>query len=258
MSYDLTYDATSIAVGWANLGVPLPKALTTAIETFETLQYVDIIHRPTIDLEGLTAENAEKRLAVFAAELTTSLPLSSGLPGAMSISILAEAKTRAMTKAAGAVLAAAGNAVPEVIGSLEPTFTRAVDEFRESVALLPDELTAQTLVTAGAATLDAYQSAVASAAVIERIDAWLGTVGRLSNFADHLQRPILRTLEPKNRSEYFELAQERDSLRLPGHYVAAVRLNVPFKMSTPAECSEVWERIESAPVPERPYRLQTV
>ncbi|MGC1150719.1 MAG: hypothetical protein WA925_01405, partial [Mycobacterium sp.] len=157
--YDLTWEASNIIASWNATGARLPKALTAAFETFEVVRLAKVGHQPTFSLDGINPANVDDRLATFATELSTSLPLS-GKVGAVPVSVSTEAKRSAMNLAAQAVIAEAGAAVPHVIESLEPSFRRAVTALTDAVAVLPDELTADTLVSSGGAVLDAYHRAL--------------------------------------------------------------------------------------------------
>ena len=245
--FDLTWEASNIITTWTATGARLPKSLTAAFETFEVIRLAKVRHQPSFSLDGITAHNVEDRLATFAGELITSLPLSSK-SGAVPVSVSTEAKIRAINLAAQAVIAEAGAAVPAVIESLEPSFRSAVASLTDAVAVLPEGLTADTLVSGGGAVLDSYHKALAAADEITALDMWLALLSKLPDHAEYSAKPVLRVLAPTNISDYFALAQAPDQLRLRGAYVAAVRLGTEWKLQTPRESAALWSEINRQPV----------
>jgi hypothetical protein len=241
----------------AGYGRSVAEKLLAAIDTFEVIRLAKVRHQPTFGLDGIKPDNVDERLATFATELSTSLPLSVKV-GAVPVSVSTEAKTRALNLAAQAVIAEAGAAVPHVIESLEPSFRHAVTTLTDAVAALPEELTADTLVSSGVEVLDSYHRALSAAAEIEAVDMYLALLNKLPDHAEFSAKPVLRVLVPASLSDYFALAQAPDQLRLRGAFVAAARLGTEWKMQTPRESAALWQELDRRPVESKGQPLLSV
>lgn len=233
--------------GWTNLGVELPKELTTALDRFDALRHVEIGNQPAFNVEAVTANNAESKIREFADALATHIPLDIG--GAQ-ISVLESAKASAVQDAAVAVNKAAAQAVPQIIEQLEPEFEEHAQAYSEAAVKLPDEVTSDVLVSAGTDALDSYVTAKAEAVHITRIGSWLsqtaGVYGTLST------ETFLHVLAPEYGSQLSKLDEVNASGRVDRTYHAivpvyftAARLGVPFRLNTHREAAQLRADLKS-------------
>lgn len=165
-------------------------------------------HLPVFDLAAVTPANAEAKVREFADQLALSLPTAA--QQGVSASVLEEAKRRAVNDAARAVYRLAGAAVPDVISQLTPEFDKHAAAYVDAVAKLPENITAETLVSAGADAVQAYAVAQTEAAYLNRIDLW---VAETRNLPGHASDPdkALRILRPDSALQLIKL----DEARLP-------------------------------------------
>jgi hypothetical protein len=139
-------DTTEIAeqvAGWTGLGVKLPEELADAITVFEALKYTEVGHAP-VAIDTVTPKNAEDKIR----ELADQLVLSE-VPGG-GLSILQKARKQALEAAARVAQSMGVHAIADIIRQLTPEFDKHVEAYIEAVAKLPEDITAETLVSAGA------------------------------------------------------------------------------------------------------------
>lgn len=224
---------------WTSLGVKLPKQMADAIEVFDAIRYVEVGHVPAFDLESVTVANAEQAVRDFADELAPSLTVTSDNRSALDV-----AKQTAQRAAARKVLAEARAAVPGVIKLLTPAFNQAATKFIEAVALLPDHVTSEALVSAGPAALEAYQAALKASEEIRKVDSWVDSLADIPGLAAERQ-PLLWVLRPATPGQIWRLEEARNARvdaaheRLGKVYVAAARLGVEFGINTPREAADL-------------------
>jgi hypothetical protein len=127
--------------GWTGLGIKLPKELAEAIEVFEALKWTEVVRAPVFDIDTVTTKNAEAKIR----ELADQLVLLE-VPGG-GLSTLQKAKMQALEAAARVVRNWGVHAFPDVIRQLTPQFDEHVEAYTEAVAKLPEDITAETLVS---------------------------------------------------------------------------------------------------------------
>jgi len=170
------------------------------------------------------------------------------------MSALSGAKLHILDQLGLEILWEASSAVLGIIEELTPRFDRAVSAFAEAVAKLPEELTSESIVAAGASVLAEYQTAREAASVIADIDSWVASLTELPAYAGHEPAGALRVLAPSSRGELAELnahqAHGADSLvaQLGGTFLTAARNGIKFKINDPRESAEILEDIESTPI----------
>lgn len=233
------YDPRAIAIGvsrWTGLGVELPKELAGAIETFEALLYTEVEYPLTFDEAGVTAANAESKIRELAEELTIQ-------------QVIAEAKTKAVNEVARRVIRLARAAVPDVIEQLTPEFNERAEAYQAAVSKLPEELTAETLVAAGADAVTAYGQAQQEAHYLNGISSWVAGTGPLG--FGNVMYPVLRILRPTSPMELIKLEeahqQPANPTLAPVNPVLyrAARMGVEFGINTLTECAEISQRLET-------------
>jgi hypothetical protein len=218
---------------WTSLGIKLPKPLSQALDVYEALRYAEVERPVAFDLASVTADNAEEKIREFAEQLMPTRTID-------RFSTLAEAKRRALDLAGRDVIAKARTAVPEVVKQLAPKFDRAAIQFTEAIAVLPENITSEELVSAGPAALEAYQAAQSASAEIARVADWVDSLEGIPGLATE-RLPLLRVLRPATPGQLHRLEQARDARvdsaheRLEKVYVEAARLGVEFGINTPAE-----------------------
>ena len=252
MYYDITSTADSVS-SWPSLGVKLPKQLQEAIDVFEALKYVETGYQPQVDLSGITPQNAEAKVQEFAEQLVY-VEEQRDSTGAVS-SILGKAKRRLLDSAAREVLGLGRAAVPEVVKQLTPKFDEAAAEYTEAVLVLPDEITSDSLVTAGPAVVSAYQTAQNAVGYLGQISSWVASTANLGLGLGTDMEVVIRILRPENG---LQLAKLEEAHQLSGNanaalraldpiYVAAARHSVPFGINTLTECKQIRDSFRLRP-----------
>jgi hypothetical protein len=236
---------------WPSLGVKLPDGLANAIEIFESLRWVEVGRPVGFDLAGVTADNAEDKILEFANKLALSEPLPR-TNGAVSRSLLETAKTRALQAATTGVLHQAAGAVPSVIAQLTPAFDQHAAAYVEAVGQLPDELTAETLVSAGPDALHAYAAAQTESAHLRRVSAWVGETGSLPGGARKAE-PVIRILRPANAwelaklDEAHQLNASRELAAIGPVFFTAAKMGIEFGINTLRSCARIRESMVLRP-----------
>jgi len=142
------YDSISTAhavSSWNSLGVKLPKELSTAIDKFEAIRWIETGHTVQFDLADITAANAEEKLVEFANRLVPALKTGDHL----SRTPLEEAKRRMLDATAREVLGKATAAVPVVIEQLTPEFDTHAAAYTAAIGDLPEKVDSGSLLQAG-------------------------------------------------------------------------------------------------------------
>ncbi|MEE3852778.1 hypothetical protein VZC37_20735 [Gordonia sp. LSe1-13] len=226
---------------WTGLGVTLPQELSTAIETFEAIRWVETGHTVGFDLGGITAENAEEKIVEFANRLVPALKTGDHL----GRTPLEEAKRRMLDSAAREVLGKATVAVPEVIAQLTPEFDKHAAAYIDAVAVLPDTVNAESLVQAGAEAVTAYATAQAEAAWLNQVSSWVAGTRSLPGFAGQDVDVALRILRPTNalQLEKLDAALHPNANQTLGAlnrvFYTAAREGIEFGINSLRECAEI-------------------
>lgn len=228
--------AARVSNNWTNLGVKLPKGLSSAIDVFEAVRYVETGHEPVFDIDSLTTANAEAKIRELALEVAVKNSLQ-------------RAKDVAKDAAEFALVNAAGAAVPEIIEQVTPVFDRHAEAYVTAVSKLPNELTADTLISAGPEAVQAYQDAKIEAGYLEGVSTWLATLHELPAYASAAD-PCLRILRPTSIIELSKIEGARHSANqavtaISPHLLKAAQLGVEFGINTPREAAMIRQRIET-------------
>jgi len=225
---------------WTGLGIKLPKPLAAAVARFEAIHWTEVSHGYVPDISDLTTANAEAKIR----ELSEHILYTENYPG--SLSPMGQAKKRLLDFAARDVLSQAGAAVPDAIKQLTPQFENHAEAYTEAVQRLPEELTAESLIAAGADAVIAYAAAQEHAAYLNRVSDWVGSTSVLPGHGYQVD-PVLTILWPNlaQRSALdaaYALPSHRSNPTLDGVdrvLVAAVRNGVEFRINTLAEAAEL-------------------
>jgi|GEM_PF-2287835 hypothetical protein len=246
---DITRVASAVA-SWTSLGVKLPKQLAAAIDVYEAVKYVEVGYPVEFDLSAVTPQNAEAMVHDYAARLVPSLSVIDGRTSALH-----EAKLRALGAAANQVVVLARSAAGEVAKLLIPEFNQAATEFAEAVQALPEDLTPESLVKAGAAVLAEYHRAVEAQKRIAAVDSWVASLDGIPGLA--AEHPIeLRVLRPAT-GQLQALARVRDLPRrerelfgqLNPVWVTAARKGIEFGPNLPREAADIAARTRALATP---------
>lgn len=243
------YDSTSIAQSvsrWTGLGVTLPKELTEAISTFETLTYTEVGYQPVFDIADVTAANAEEKIREFAEQLALAEEPEGGL------SVLAKAKNHAVELAARRVNTVARTSLSEVIEQLTPEFDQHAKAYNTAVFKLPTVLTAETLVAAGPDAVAAYGQAQSEAQHLNKFSTWVFETAALAGGITKGAEVVLRILRPKTALELVTLDEARHKqadmtlAALNPVLFTAARCGVEFGINTLAEAKSIRARLDAA------------
>lgn len=162
MLLDATYSADQIH-GWVPYFDAVPPRLTRALAVLDALT----THQPPTalpDVGKLTPANAGRALD----ELAAALPAQQAY---------ADARRQLLHASASEVLAAAADAVPALLQSVEPTFRAAVNDYVDAVDGMP--LTLHEVVASHAA---AFNTAVRCEATLNSLRGLMHSTGSLPGF----------------------------------------------------------------------------
>jgi hypothetical protein len=241
--FDNTFHARHLIESWSAVLGKLPKPVADAANVFHEAEYA-IPAQPVFDPAGVTLENVGAAIDRLAADLAGG-----------------EHHQRAVRQArevlARRVLGIAEQEVDTIIDGLTPGFEEAVDNYRSSVAELPDRITSDGLVAARDTTAYGfYTKAVDAAAAISAVDNFLATLTYLPKYfvaAPVATSSVDRVLVPANREELKLLLSVRSSkdatvAALNPIYLAAVRAGIEWGLSTPDVSRARRKEIDSTPV----------
>ncbi|OBI54721.1 hypothetical protein A5667_24910 [Mycolicibacterium fortuitum] len=246
--YDIISTADAVS-RWNGLGVKLPKELSTAVEVFEAIRWVEVGHAVEFDLANITAANAEARVVEFAGRLVPALKSGDHL----NRTPLEEAKCRMLDAAARAVLSKATAAVPVVIEQLQPEFDKHAAAYVAAVDLLPETIDSDSLVQAGAAAVTAYATAQVEAAWLNRVSSWVAGTRGLPGFAGLDVDVPLRILRPADALQLAKLdaAQHKTANQTLGAlntvFYTAAREGIEFGINTLRECADIRQELAFTP-----------
>lgn len=244
-------DRTSVAdsVGrWpGSLGVTLPADLVKAIEVFETIRWTEVGHQPKIDLGKVTAKNVETLIRDHASH--TALLDKPG----ESWGELTKAKRAYADAAAREIVQLASGAVDGVIEQLTPGFEEAAVAYVAAVDLLPEDLSSENLVNAGAAAVAGYGQAQEAAAKLTTVREWASSLRELPGHQADIERAVLYIIRPENMLQLTELEKARDAKvndveRAVGGpvLILAAREGYEFSIRTPREAAQLRAELSSA------------
>jgi hypothetical protein len=229
---------------WTGLGVKLPKELAGAVELFETLTYTEVSYPAAFDIDGVTANNAEQKIREFADQLVMA-ETNGGL------SPLEKAKKVAVDAAARRVNSQARLAIPDLIEQLTPGFDELAQAYVEAVSKLPEDLTADALVSAGAEAVTAYGDAQREARYLGGISSWVFETSYLSGVISRDVETVLRILRPATALDLIKLD---DAAHKPANpvlaainpvFFAAARLGVEFGIGTLLDAAELRTKLSN-------------
>jgi hypothetical protein len=223
-----------------SLGVTLPADLVKAIEVFEAIRWTEVGHRPQIDLSKVTAKNVEILIRDHASHLALLDKPGEGWGE------LTTAKKAYADAAAREVVRLASGAVDGVIEQLTPGFDEAATAYVAAVDLLPEDLSSENLVKAGAAAVGAYGQAQDAAAKLTTVHGWASSLRELPSHHADVERAGLYIIRPANILQLIELdkasdAKVNDVQRAVGGTVLllAAREGYEFSIRTPREAAQL-------------------
>jgi hypothetical protein len=128
---------------------------------------------------------------------------------------------------------------------LAPEFDEHAESYTEAVSKLPENLTAEALVSAGAEAVTAYGDAQREAQYLNRISAWVFETSYLSGVIPKDAEVVLRILRPGTALELVKLDEaaykQADSTLAAINPVlfTAARLEVEFCINTLQEAAKL-------------------
>lgn len=246
------YDSISTADAvsrWNGMGVKLPKELSTAVETFEAIRWIETGHAVQFDLADITAANAEEKLVDFANRLVPALKVGDHF----SRTPLEEAKHRMLDAAAHDVLGKASAAVPGVIEQLTPDFDTHAAAYVSAVGNLPEKIDDHSLLQAGPTVVQAYHTAKAEAVYLGKVSSWVAGTRDLPGFAGSDVDVALRILRPADAMQLAKLdavlhANVGQTLgALNKVFYTAAREGIQFGINTLRDCAELRQSLAITP-----------
>lgn len=230
-----------------SLGVEIPEDLSKAIEIFELVLWTEVGHLPQIDLSKVTAKNAETLIRDHASRLALLDKPGDGWGE------LTQAKQAYLDAAARAVAQLASGAVDGVIEQMTRGFDEAAFAYVAAVDLLPEELSSETLVKAGATAVGAYGQAQEAAAKLATVHEWASSLRDLPGHHADVERAGLYIIRPANVSQLIELdkasdakANEIESAIGGPVLLLAAREGYEFSLRTPREAAQLRASLSTA------------
>lgn len=227
---------------WEALGIKPTAELAEALAIFDNARYVEVGHRPRFDLESLTIDNADEMIRAHAAQLAMTTGTGEGGSG---LSVLESAKSEAVDLAARQVVSIARAAIPHAIEQLSKPFGKAAAQYCGSVAKLPEIVTSDSLIAAGASVVEAYGEALQAATYLNSVSDWVASTGAMSGFLPRDMEVTLRILRPDTIDQLLGLDDAHRSQANPALVAidpvlyAAARLGVPFGINTLTEAQQL-------------------
>lgn len=223
-----------------SLGVEIPEDLSKAIEIFELVLWTEVGHLPQIDLSKVTAKNAETLIREHASRLALLDKPGEGWGE------LTQAKQAYVDAAARAVAQLASGAVDGVIEQLTPGFDEAATAYVAAVDLLPEDLSSENLVKAGATAVAAYGQAQEAATKLTTVHGWASSLRELPGHHADVELAGLYIIRPADMMQLSELdkakrSEANDVERAVGGPVLllAAREGYEFSIRTPREAAQL-------------------
>lgn len=228
--------AARLLTAWSDILPKLPKKLADAQAALEAVGYSEAPVVP-FDASSVTAANAEAKVTEYAERLAT-------------IEQFRVAKAQALTAAGNLVLTVAGEVLPDVLEQLQPRLTAASEALASALELLPDNPTADVLVSAGPSAVEAFQSAQAAVAELDALDRFAASLNALYG---HHGEVTLRLLSTTTREALQVLlrAKDRQGVLKPLWVEAVKSPDVSFVINTPDQSMEMRRVLDSLPPTEQ-------
>ncbi|MGY4650023.1 hypothetical protein [Mycobacterium sp. URHB0021] len=234
------FDAAQIAdkiARWPDLGLTLPKSITSAIAVFRAAREVPPPSEAFNRLD-LTVGNVEETISRLSQVLTCNHRFL-------------EARNRVVHALASEVIVLARGSVDDMLKQLRPTFDSAVEQLKGAADLLPNHsrLTHETLINAGGPAVQAYAQAQEAAALLSALDTWLASLSDILG-GDHAAH-LLRVLDPQDKAEYSTIAKDTNQLvkTAGGAWLIAAQEGIGFEMRTPQQASDRKAEIDAMEIP---------
>ncbi|WP_054247567.1 hypothetical protein [Rhodococcus opacus] len=189
------YMKVSRIANWAStLDVTLPKTLDDALAAYEALRYVETGHEPVIGTDKLKAAGVAAEVERVAKELSVNAHLE-------------EAQRRVAGQLESRIIREAAAAAPSVLDQISERFDAEAARYVAAAVKLPLDLTSGSVVeTRDAEVLAALGEATEAAAFIEKVDAWLESLGELPGYGSNYE-PVLRVTAPDDYKPLYALRE---------------------------------------------------
>ncbi len=152
------------------------------------------------------------------------------------------AKKRAVDDAARVVVRHGRTEVTEVVDQLTPEFDKHAAAYVGAVSKLPEDLTAESLVTAGPDAVAAYVQAQQEAAYLNKISSWVASTARLTGGDVEVALRILRPANALDRlalDEAFAKPAEQTLRAIDPVLFTAAKRGVEFGINTMPEAAQL-------------------
>jgi hypothetical protein len=221
------------------LGVKLPLQLVDALKVYDAVRFTEVEYQVPVDIDSLTAENAEAKIRELAIEM---LPTFDVPRGNATMSALHHAKRRVTDAAAERVIALARRSINTVIDQLQPEFHEQVEAYKAAINDLPQQITTHTLLNGGPRVVAAYERAQRAVSYFHKLESWIDKLQPLTGGG---RERVCRLLRPTTLEQLNALDKAKDQVadqalaNVSPLYVAAVRNGVEFRIHTLHEAAEV-------------------
>jgi hypothetical protein len=143
------------------------------------------------------------------------------------------------------------HAIPDIIRQLTPEFDEHVEAYTEAVSRVPEDITAETLVSVGADAVTAFTDAQREVQYLHEIDGWSAQTAALVGIIPKEQEVVIRILQPESMAQLAKLDAARVKRADPALglidpvYYTAGREGIPFGINSSRQAAKLRTRLES-------------
>lgn len=239
-------DTADAIAGWTGLGIKLSPELEKAIELHEAIRWTEVGHAFNIDIAKLTPADVEATIHDLAQHIVTAEAVGQNSP-------LMSAKLRLLKSAAAQVIQCARQFAPEARDQLAVEFDKHARAYVDAVQKLPEELTSESLVSAGPDAVSAYSAAQAEVEHLRQVSRWVSDVRGIPGLSAGADTRVLNVLRPSDIDQLHRLdtalrAEVDPALgRIDPVFAAAAREGVEFGINLPAESHRIRSELAYSP-----------
>lgn len=231
-------DTADAITGWTGLGIKLSPELEKAIELHEAIRWTEVGHRYDLDITKITKDNIESTIYDLAQHIVFAEAVG-------RLSPRAQAKAQLLDKAARQVVVLGREFAPEARDQLAVEFDKHARAYVDAVQKLPEELTSESLVSAGPDAVSAYSVAQAEVEHLRQARSWVSDIRRIPGLGVGENDYVLNVLRPSdieqlNRLDEALYAKVDPALdRIDRVFVTAAREGIEFGINLPAEIHDL-------------------
>ncbi|RIR96185.1 hypothetical protein [Mycobacteroides abscessus] len=231
-------DTADAITGWTGLGIKLSPELEKAIELHEAIRWTEVGHGFNIDIAKLTPADVEATIHDLAQHIVFAEAVG-------RLSPRAQAKAQLLDKAARQVVVLGREFAPEARDQLAVEFDKHARAYVDAVQKLPEELTSESLVSAGPDAVSAYSEAQAEVEHLRQVSGWVSDIRRIPGLGAGEDTRVLNVLRPSDigqlnlldASLYAKVDPVLD--RIDRVFVTAAREGIEFGINLPNEIRDL-------------------